>query len=106
MLVIWMIAVGVVLRVIGVSMIVVVTMVVGVVVPVIMVVMRVIVMIMRVVIMIMVVVMMIMRAVVVGRGIGAAFGIERRLDGDHLSAEPARHLLDDMIAPDAQRTAR
>jgi hypothetical protein len=73
-----------------------------------MVVMRVIVMIMRVVIMIMimVVVMMIMRAVVVGRGIGAAFGIERRLDGDHLSAEPARHLLDDMIAPDAQRTAR
>ena len=71
-----------------------------------MVVMRVIVMIMRVVSMIMVVVMMIMRAVVVGRGIGAAFGIKRRLDGDQLSAEPARHCLDDMIASDAQRAAR
>ena len=35
-------------------------------------------------------------------GIGAAFGIERRLDLDHARAEPLHHRLDDMIAPDAQ----
>src|SRR5689334_22838017 len=37
--------------------------------------------------------------------IGAAFGIERRLDLDHAGAEPSDHGLDDMIAPDAQALA-
>ena len=36
-------------------------------------------------------------------GIGAAFGIERRLDLDHPRAETFHHFLDDVIAPDAQR---
>ena len=35
--------------------------------------------------------------------IGAAFGIERRLDLDHPRAETFHHFLDDVIAPDAQR---
>ena len=34
--------------------------------------------------------------------IGAAFGIERRLDLDHTRAEPPNHRLDDMVAPDSQ----
>jgi hypothetical protein len=54
----------------------------------------------------------IMRAMVVimamhgrRRDIGAAFRIERRLDRSDLRAEPARHILDHMIAPDAQALA-
>jgi hypothetical protein len=35
-------------------------------------------------------------------GIGAAFGIERRLDLDHARAEPFHHCLDHVIAPDPQ----
>src|SRR5665213_307023 len=35
-------------------------------------------------------------------GIGAAFGIERRLDLDDARAQPFCHRLDDMIAPDPQ----
>lgn len=35
-------------------------------------------------------------------GIGAAFGIERCLDLDHLGAEALHHLLDDMVAADTQ----
>jgi hypothetical protein len=35
-------------------------------------------------------------------GIGAAFGIERRFDLDDLGAKTLHHLLDDMIAADAQ----
>ena len=35
-------------------------------------------------------------------GIGAALGIERRLDLDDAGAKPLHHRLDDMIAPDAQ----
>jgi hypothetical protein len=34
--------------------------------------------------------------------VGAAFRIERRLDLDHASAEPSHHVLDDMIAANAQ----
>jgi hypothetical protein len=90
--VIWMIAAGVVVRVIGVSMIVVVMVVVGVVFTVIMVMMRVI------------------MALVVGVGhaalglrIGAAFGIERRLERDPAGAKTLGHRLDDGIAADAQR---
>jgi hypothetical protein len=52
---------------------------------------------------------MIMRAMAVimtvdGRGgdIGAALRVERRLDRRHFRAEPARHILDHMVAPDAQ----
>jgi hypothetical protein len=37
-----------------------------------------------------------------GGDIGAAFGIERRFDRDDAGAEAARHILDDVIAPDAQ----
>ena len=36
------------------------------------------------------------------RDIGAAFGVERRLDRRDLGPEPARHILDDVIAADAQ----
>ncbi len=36
------------------------------------------------------------------RRIGAAFGIERRLDLDDTRAKPLHHLLDDVIAADAQ----
>ena len=35
-------------------------------------------------------------------GIGATFGIERRLDLDHARTKPFHHRLDDVIAPDAQ----
>jgi len=38
-----------------------------------------------------------------GIGVGAAFGIERRLDLDHARAEPLHHRLDDVVAPDPQR---
>ena len=44
----------------------------------------------------------IVRMAVTGGGIGAAFGIERRLDLDHARAEPLHHRLDDMVAADAQ----
>src|SRR5882757_3867760 len=37
-----------------------------------------------------------------GGGIGAAFGIERRLDLDDAGAEPGHHRLDDVVAADAQ----
>jgi len=39
---------------------------------------------------------------VTGARIGAAFGIERRLDLDHPRAQPLDHRLDDVIAPDPQ----
>ena len=39
---------------------------------------------------------------VAATGIGAAFGIERRLDLDHAGTEALDHRLDDMIAPDPQ----
>jgi hypothetical protein len=84
--VIWMMAVGVVLRVIGVTMIVIV------VVVVMMVVMRV----------IMVVMVSVGRAAL-GLRIGAAFGIERRLERDHAGAETLGHRLDYGIAADAER---
>jgi hypothetical protein len=35
-------------------------------------------------------------------GISAAFGIERRLDLDYARAKPLHHLLDHVVAPDAQ----
>ncbi len=38
-----------------------------------------------------------------GLRIGAAFGIERRLERDHAGAETLGHRLDDGIAADAQR---
>ena len=38
----------------------------------------------------------------VAAGIGAAFGIERRLDLDHARTKPPDHGFDDMIAPDPQ----
>src|ERR1019366_10042859 len=38
-------------------------------------------------------------------GIGAAFGIERRLDLDHAGPEPLHHRLDDVIASDPQAFA-
>jgi len=44
--------------------------------------------------------------IVAGADIGAAFGIERRLDLDHAGAESLHHLLDDVIAPDPQMLAR
>src|ERR1700722_6262896 len=84
--VIWMMAVGVVVRVIGVTMIVIV------VVVVMMVVMRV----------IMVVMVSVGRAAL-GLRIGAAFGIERRLERDHAGAETLGHRLDYGIAADAER---
>ncbi len=37
-----------------------------------------------------------------GRDIGAALRVEGGLDRRHFRAEPARHILDDMVAPDAQ----
>ncbi|SEN90977.1 hypothetical protein SAMN05443254_113138 [Bradyrhizobium sp. OK095] len=37
-----------------------------------------------------------------GIGIGAAFGIERRLDLDHAGTEALHHGLDDVVAADAQ----
>jgi hypothetical protein len=47
---------------------------------------------------------MIMR--IMGGGIGPAFGVERRLDLDDAGAQPLHHLLDDVIAADAQTPAR
>jgi hypothetical protein len=38
-----------------------------------------------------------------GREVSAAFRIERRFDLHHAGTEPAHHLLDDMVAADAQR---
>ena len=43
-----------------------------------------------------------MRMAMHGAGIGAAFGIERRLDLDDARAETPDHRLDHVIAPDAQ----
>ncbi|OAF12228.1 hypothetical protein AYJ54_06995 [Bradyrhizobium centrolobii] len=69
------------------------------------------VMIMMMVMIVMVMSMIMMRMiimamrVVVGMtriGIGAAFGIERRLDLDHARTEPLHHRFDDMVAADAQ----
>jgi hypothetical protein len=55
------------------------------------------------VVVVMVVTMMIVRVVTVSRrGIGAAFGIERRLDERDFAAKAARHVLDDVIASDPQ----
>jgi hypothetical protein len=90
--VIWMIAAGVVVRVIGVAMIVVVMMVVIVDGPVIMVMLPV----------IMAVVVSVGRAAL-GLRISAAFGIERRLERDHAGAKTLGHRLDDGIAADAER---
>ena len=50
---------------------------------------------------------MVMRVVILcmivrGTGIGAALGIERRLDLDHAGAQTLDHRLDDVIAADAQ----
>jgi hypothetical protein len=39
---------------------------------------------------------------VAAAGIGAAFGIERRLDLDYPGAKAFHHRLDDVIAPDPQ----
>src|SRR5262249_59199654 len=78
--------------------------------------MTVIVMMMVVVIMMVAVIMMIMavRVIVAGvgvrfvrvavcrPGIGAAFGIERRLDLDHARPQPLHHRLDHVIPADAQ----
>src|ERR1700761_1541746 len=44
----------------------------------------------------------VMRMAVRGAGIGAALGIERRLDLDHAGAQSLHHGLDHMIAADAQ----
>jgi hypothetical protein len=52
--------------------------------------------------MIMIVVMAVMMIVAVMLIVGAALGIERRFDRRQPRAEPAKHLLDDVIAPDAQ----
>ena len=54
------------------------------------------------------VVRVIVRAMLVAarRGIGAAFGIERRSDLDNRSAELAGHVRDHMIAADAQRAGQ
>jgi hypothetical protein len=90
--VIWMIAAGVVVRVIGVTMIVVVMMVVIVDGPVIMAVLPV----------IMAVVVSVGRAAF-GLRISSAFGIERRLERDHAGAETLDHRLDNGIAADAER---
>ena len=38
-------------------------------------------------------------------GIGAAFGIERRLDLDHARAQPLHHRFDDVIPADPQALA-
>ncbi|MDR6661844.1 putative Rdx family selenoprotein [Tardiphaga robiniae] len=52
--------------------------------------------------MVVAVIMMPMTGRLVRSGIGAAFGIERRLDLDHPRAKTLHHLLDDMIAADTQ----
>jgi hypothetical protein len=54
-------------------------------------------------IMIVVMVVLMMRVIVaVVMVVGAAFGIEHRFNRRQPRAEPAQHLLDDVIAPDAQ----
>ena len=45
---------------------------------------------------------LLMRMTMRRSGIGAAFGIERRLDLDDARAEPLHHRLDDVVAADAQ----
>ena len=53
--------------------------------------------------MVMIIVIMMVMAMNRRRGdIGAAFRVERRFDRDNRGAESPRHVLDDMIAPDAQ----
>ena len=78
----------------------------GVIVVVVIVVAMLVVVMVAVVIMVMMIVMAVavmMRAVIVGRlRVGAALGIERRLDLDDARAEPLHHRLDDMIAADPQ----
>lgn len=54
------------------------------------------------VIMTMAVVMAMIVAMRIAAGIGAALGVERRLDLDHAPAKPAYHLLDDVVAADPQ----
>ena len=95
MLVLWMIAVSVIVVVMGMVMVVMVVVVMIVVIvdgPVITVVMRV----------IMAVVVSVGRAAL-GFHIGAAFGIERRLERDHAGAKPRDHRLDHGIAADTER---
>src|SRR4051812_9502888 len=62
-----------------------------------------------IVVMIMPMVMVVVCVVTIVRGmggrIGAALGIERRLDLDNARAQPLHHFLDDVIAPDAQAPA-
>ena len=63
--------------------------------------------IMVIVAMIMMMAMIVMRVVVVTMGVtgicvGAAFGVERRLDLDHARAEALHHGLDDVIPANAQ----
>src|ERR1700742_1739902 len=58
--------------------------------------------IMRIVIMTMIVDGMCMTLTMTAAGIGAAFGIERRLDLDDARAETLHHCLDHMVAPDPQ----
>ena len=56
-----------------------------------------------IIVVVMTMVAMIMRGMIMGRlRIGAAFGIERRLNLDDARAEPLHHRLDDMIAANAQ----
>jgi hypothetical protein len=43
-----------------------------------------------------------LRMSVAATGIGAAFGIERRLDLDDAGTQPLHHRLDDMVTPDPQ----
>ena len=43
-----------------------------------------------------------LRVAMAAAGIGAAFGIERRLDLDHARSQSLHHCLDDMVAADAQ----
>ena len=52
-----------------------------------------------------VVVMVMAMSGMTAAGISAAFGIERRLDGDDTRAKTAHHILDHMIAADAQTLA-
>ncbi|MET4325651.1 hypothetical protein ABIB80_001472 [Bradyrhizobium sp. i1.15.2] len=64
-------------------------------------------MVIMMVIMMIIVAMIVMRVVVVsmrmtGIGIGAALGIERRLDLDHARTEALHHGFDDVVAADAQ----
>jgi hypothetical protein len=59
-------------------------------------------MIMRTMLVVVMIVAMLMPVHRSGRDIGAALGVERRFDLDHGGAEPPRHILDDMVAADAQ----